>query len=163
MCDSKGAIFEGRSYGMNEVKDRVAKMTNKDKKEGKLEEVLEGADVFIGVSVGGLLSKEMVAKMNEDPIIFAMANPEPEIMPEDAKAAGWVILFLAIRALHNYTCPRFVDVILTTYGFTVLGRVDDKVATGSLLISRAALQLAQKRASGILFSSQLLHCIECTP
>ncbi|MBT2216568.1 NAD-dependent malic enzyme [Virgibacillus dakarensis] len=88
MCDSKGAIFEGRSYGMNEVKDRVAKMTNKDKKEGKLEEVLEGADVFIGVSVGGLLSKEMVAKMNEDPIIFAMANPEPEIMPEDAKAAG---------------------------------------------------------------------------
>lgn len=88
MCDSKGAIFEGRSYGMNEVKDEVAKMTNKEKKEGSLEEVLDGADVFIGVSVGGLLSKEMVERMNADPIIFAMANPDPEIMPEDAKAAG---------------------------------------------------------------------------
>ncbi len=88
MCDSKGAIFEGRSYGMNDVKDRIAKMTNKEKREGNLEEVLEGADVFIGVSVGGLLSKDMVGKMNDNPIIFAMANPEPEIMPEDAKEAG---------------------------------------------------------------------------
>ncbi len=88
MCDSKGAIFEGRPYGMNDVKDQVAKMTNKDNKEGSLEEILEGADVFIGVSVGGLLSKDMVEKMNDDPIIFAMANPDPEIMPDDAKAAG---------------------------------------------------------------------------
>ncbi|WP_430791342.1 NAD(P)-dependent malic enzyme [Virgibacillus flavescens] len=88
MCDSKGAIYEGRSYGMNEVKDEVAKITNNEKKEGSLEEVLDGADVFIGVSVGGLLSKEMVERMNADPIIFAMANPDPEIMPEDAKAAG---------------------------------------------------------------------------
>ncbi|MUV39336.1 Malate dehydrogenase (oxaloacetate-decarboxylating) [Lentibacillus sp. JNUCC-1] len=88
MCDSKGAIFEGRPYGMNEVKERVAEMTNKDKKEGALEDILEGADVFIGVSVGGILSKEMIKKMNDDPIIFAMANPDPEIMPEDAKEAG---------------------------------------------------------------------------
>ncbi|ASK62979.1 NAD-dependent malic enzyme [Virgibacillus phasianinus] len=88
MCDSKGAIFDGRPYGMNDVKDRVAKITNKDRKEGSLEEVLEGADVFIGVSVGGLLSKEMVERMNTDPIIFAMANPDPEIMPDEAKEAG---------------------------------------------------------------------------
>ena len=88
MCDSKGAIFEGRDYGMNDVKDEVAKITNKDRTEGKLEEVMEGADVFIGVSVGGLLSKETVSRMNDDSIIFAMANPEPEIMPEDAKEAG---------------------------------------------------------------------------
>ncbi|SDN05386.1 NAD(P)-dependent malic enzyme [Sediminibacillus halophilus] len=88
MCDSKGAIFEGRNYGMNGVKDEIAKITNKERKEGKLEEVMEDTDVFIGVSVGGLLSKEMVESMNEDPIIFAMANPDPEIMPEDAKAAG---------------------------------------------------------------------------
>ncbi|RWZ59789.1 NAD-dependent malic enzyme [Halobacillus fulvus] len=88
MCDSKGAIFEGRSYGMNEVKDEIAKITNKDRVEGNLEEVMEGADVFIGVSVGGLLSKDMVSKMNDNSIIFAMANPEPEIMPEDAKEAG---------------------------------------------------------------------------
>ncbi|KGP73618.1 malate dehydrogenase [Pontibacillus yanchengensis Y32] len=88
MCDSKGAIFEGRSYGMNDIKDEIAKMTNKDRQEGKLEDMMEGADVFVGVSVGGLLSKEMVQNMNDDPIIFAMANPEPEIMPEDAKEAG---------------------------------------------------------------------------
>jgi malate dehydrogenase (oxaloacetate-decarboxylating) len=88
MCDSKGAIFEGRDYGMNDVKDEIAKITNKDRVEGKLDEVMEGADVFIGVSVGGLLSKEMVSRMNDDSIIFAMANPEPEIMPEDAKEAG---------------------------------------------------------------------------
>lgn len=88
MCDSKGSIFEGRDYGMNEVKDEIAKITNKDRVEGKLDEVMEGADVFVGVSVGGLLSKEVVEKMNDDPIIFAMANPEPEIMPKDAKDAG---------------------------------------------------------------------------
>ncbi|MEN2765578.1 NAD(P)-dependent malic enzyme [Ornithinibacillus xuwenensis] len=88
MCDSRGAIFEGRSYGMNDVKDTVAKFTNMDKKEGTLEEMLDGADVFIGVSVGGALTKDMVRKMNTDPIIFAMANPDPEIMPEDAKEAG---------------------------------------------------------------------------
>ncbi|KGP90827.1 malate dehydrogenase [Pontibacillus chungwhensis BH030062] len=88
MCDSKGAIFEGRSYGMNDVKDEIAKMTNKDRIEGELSDVMQGADVFVGVSVGGLLSKEMIENMNDDPIIFAMANPEPEIMPEDAKNAG---------------------------------------------------------------------------
>ncbi|AIF43219.1 NADP-dependent malic enzyme [Virgibacillus sp. SK37] len=88
MCDSKGAIFEDRPYGMNEVKENVAKFTNLAKKEGSLEEMLEDADVFIGVSVGGALTPEMVKKMNEDAIIFAMANPDPEIMPENAKEAG---------------------------------------------------------------------------
>ncbi|MFC7320332.1 NAD(P)-dependent malic enzyme [Halobacillus campisalis] len=88
MCDSKGAIYEGRPSGMNDVKDEIAKITNKHKQEGNLQEVMEGTDVFIGVSVGGLLSKEMVSSMNKDSIIFAMANPEPEIMPEDAKEAG---------------------------------------------------------------------------
>ncbi|ELK47290.1 malic enzyme-like NAD(P)-binding protein [Halobacillus sp. ACCC02827] len=88
MCDSKGAVYEGREYGMNDVKDEIAKITNKDRMDGSLEEVMEDADVFIGVSVGGLLSKEMVSRMNDDAIIFAMANPDPEIMPEDAKEAG---------------------------------------------------------------------------
>lgn len=88
MCDSKGAIFEGRPYGMNEVKDNVAKFTNNAKKEGSLEEMIESADVFLGVSVAGALSKDMVEKMNDDAIIFAMANPDPEIMPDDAKASG---------------------------------------------------------------------------
>lgn len=92
MCDSRGAIYDGRPYGMNEVKEMVAKFTNRNNEEGALEDVLQDADVFIGVSVAGALTKEMVAKMNDDPIIFAMANPNPEIMPEDAKEAGAKII-----------------------------------------------------------------------
>ncbi|ANZ33162.1 NAD(P)-dependent malic enzyme [Staphylococcus carnosus] len=88
MCDSKGAIYEGRPYGMNPTKDFVAEWTNKDKQEGKLSDVIKGADVFIGVSVANALSQDMVKSMNEDSIIFAMANPNPEITPDDAKAAG---------------------------------------------------------------------------
>lgn len=88
MCDSRGAIYEGRSAGMNDTKEYVAKWTNRDKVEGKLEDVIKDADVFIGVSVANLLSKEMVKSMADDPIIFAMANPDPEINPNDAKEAG---------------------------------------------------------------------------
>ncbi|PFA69106.1 NAD-dependent malic enzyme [Bacillus sp. AFS015802] len=88
MCDSKGAIYEGRPEGMNSTKDEVAKFTNRDHIKGGLGEVLKDADVFIGVSVAGALTEEMVSSMKQDPIIFAMANPVPEIMPELAKAAG---------------------------------------------------------------------------
>ncbi|MBM7692874.1 malate dehydrogenase (oxaloacetate-decarboxylating) [Peribacillus deserti] len=88
MCDSKGSIYEGRPFGMNDVKDAVAKFTNREKRGGSLEEVITGADVFVGVSVAGALTKAMVESMNPDPIIFAMANPVPEIMPEEAKQAG---------------------------------------------------------------------------
>ncbi|MFS0882324.1 NAD(P)-dependent malic enzyme [Metabacillus niabensis] len=92
MCDTKGAIFENRLTGMNEVKAAVAKYTNRDQKEGSLADVIKGADVFIGVSVEGALTKDMVLSMNEKPIIFAMANPVPEIMPEDAKEAGALVI-----------------------------------------------------------------------
>ncbi|WP_144526555.1 malic enzyme-like NAD(P)-binding protein [Peribacillus simplex] len=88
MCDTKGAIYEGRSTGMNDTKEQVAKVTNRNKVSGPLETVIQNADVFIGVSAAGALTKEMVSSMNRDAIIFAMANPDPEIMPEDAKAAG---------------------------------------------------------------------------
>ena len=88
MCDSRGAIFEGRSYGMNDTKDYVAKFTNKDKIEGSLQDVIKNADVFIGVSVASLLSQDMVKSMADDAIIFAMANPDAEIKPNDAKEAG---------------------------------------------------------------------------
>ncbi|MFP6334406.1 malic enzyme-like NAD(P)-binding protein, partial [Bacillus subtilis] len=81
-------IYEGRSFGMNDTKAYVAKWTNRDKIEGSLNDVIEDADVFIGVSVADLLSKEMVESMADDPIIFAMANPNPEIKPDVAKAAG---------------------------------------------------------------------------
>jgi malate dehydrogenase (oxaloacetate-decarboxylating) len=88
MCDSRGAIYDGRPYGMNESKEMVARFTNLEKEEGSLDDILEGSDVFIGVSVAGALTEEMIGKMNEDPIIFAMANPEPEVMPDVAKRAG---------------------------------------------------------------------------
>lgn len=88
MCDSKGAIFEDRPYGMNQVKVEVAKYTNRSRTEGTLKDVIKEADVFIGVSVADALTAEMIQSMAEDPIIFAMANPIPEIMPELAKEAG---------------------------------------------------------------------------
>lgn len=88
MCDTKGAIFKGRAYGMNPFKEEVAEMTNYERKEGLLHEVIIGADVFIGVSAEGALTEEMVRGMAENPIIFAMANPNPEILPHEAKRAG---------------------------------------------------------------------------
>jgi malate dehydrogenase (oxaloacetate-decarboxylating) len=92
MCDTKGAIYEGRPYGMNSVKTEVARFTNRSKMEGTLADVITGTDVFVGVSVEGALTKPMVESMNPDPIIFAMANPNPEIMPEEAREAGAMVI-----------------------------------------------------------------------
>ncbi len=91
MCDRKGAIYEGRD-GLNDVKEEIAKITNLNKEKGSLAEVIKGADVFIGVSAPGTLTKEMVETMNKDAIIFACANPTPEIFPEDAKAGGAAVV-----------------------------------------------------------------------
>ena len=88
LCDRKGAIYEGRTEGMNAVKEEMSKITNLDKKSGSLADMLVGADVFIGVSAPGSVTTEMVKSMTDDPIIFACANPVPEIYPDDAKAAG---------------------------------------------------------------------------
>ena len=87
LCDTKGAIYEGRD-NLNSEKAEMAKISNLYMKKGLLKDVIVGADVFIGVSAAGMLTKEMVKTMAEDPIIFAMANPTPEIMPDEAKAAG---------------------------------------------------------------------------
>jgi malate dehydrogenase (oxaloacetate-decarboxylating) len=88
LCDSKGIISEGRRTGMNSIKEEISKITNKYKQEGSLADALEGADVFVGVSVAGTLTQNMIKSMNQDPIIFALANPDPEILPEEAKSAG---------------------------------------------------------------------------
>ncbi|MGZ4031179.1 MAG: NAD(P)-dependent malic enzyme [Tumebacillaceae bacterium] len=88
MCDTKGAIYDGRVEGMNPVKDLIAKNTNHERIAGSLEQVLVGADVFVGVSAADSVTQDMVRSMNRDPIIFAMANPDPEIKPADAIAAG---------------------------------------------------------------------------
>ncbi|MBR1559106.1 MAG: NAD-dependent malic enzyme, partial [Clostridia bacterium] len=88
MCDRAGAIYEGRPKNMNPFKEEMAKLTNPDNVSGTLADVLVGADVFIGVSAPGTVTTEMVRTMNKDAIIFACANPTPEIFPEDAKAGG---------------------------------------------------------------------------
>ena len=88
LCDRKGAIYEGRSEGMNPIKDEMALLTNREKRTGSLADMLVGADVFIGVSAPGMVTTEMVRTMNRDAIVFACANPTPEIFPDDAKAGG---------------------------------------------------------------------------
>lgn len=88
LCDRKGAIYEGRKEGMNWIKEEMAHVTNRDKKAGTLADMLVGADVFIGVSAPGIVTAEMVRTMNHDAIIFACANPTPEIFPDEAKAGG---------------------------------------------------------------------------
>ena len=88
LCDRKGAIYEGRTEGMNPIKEEMAKMTNLEKRSGSLADMLVGADVFIGVSAPGVVTTEMVKTMNQDAILFACANPTPEIFPDDAKAGG---------------------------------------------------------------------------
>ena len=88
LCDRTGAVYEGREKGMNSVKEEMAKVTNLSKKQGTLQDVICGADVFIGVSAPGVLTVDMVKTMAKDAIIFACANPTPEIFPEDAKLGG---------------------------------------------------------------------------
>lgn len=92
LCDRKGAIYEGRAEGMNPIKEEMSKITNKQMRKGSLADVLTGADVFIGVSAPGTLTTEMVKTMNHDAIIFACANPTPEIFPDDAKAGGAAVI-----------------------------------------------------------------------
>jgi malate dehydrogenase (oxaloacetate-decarboxylating) len=88
MCDSKGIIYKNRPHGMNDQKAKIAEITNSSEETGTLKDALNNADVFIGVSVANLLTKELVACMNPDPIVFALANPIPEILPNKAKEYG---------------------------------------------------------------------------
>lgn len=92
LCDRSGAIWNGRSEHMNPAKDEIAAITNPQLRKGSLEEVIRGADVFIGVSAPGALSREMVQTMNPGAVIFACANPTPEIFPEDARAGGAAVV-----------------------------------------------------------------------
>ena len=92
LCDRSGAIYNGRQEHMNPAKQEIADMTNPQRRQGSLAEVLMGADVFIGVSAPGVVTTDMVKTMNRDAIIFACANPTPEIFPEDAKAGGAAVI-----------------------------------------------------------------------
>lgn len=92
VCDTKGAIYRGRGVGMNAIKEELAALTNPERLKGTLADVLAGAEVFIGLSGPKALTPEMVRAMAPNPIVFAMANPEPEIFPEEAKAAGAAVV-----------------------------------------------------------------------
>ena len=92
LCDRSGAIYNGRQKHMNPAKQEIAELTNPQRRQGSLAEVLKGADVFIGVSAPGVVTTDMVKTMNRDAIIFACANPTPEIFPEDAKAGGAAVI-----------------------------------------------------------------------
>ncbi len=92
LCDSKGVIYEGRTEGMNPYKEEIARLTNKKKIQGTLADAMKDADIFIGVSAPGLVTAEMVRSMGPDPVVFACANPIPEIYPDDAKAGGAAVV-----------------------------------------------------------------------
>ena len=92
LCDRQGAIYAGRTAGMNWIKEEIAQVTNRSRRAGSLADVLAGADVFIGVSAPGAVTTEMVKTMNRDAILFACANPTPEIFPDDAKAGGAAVV-----------------------------------------------------------------------
>ena len=91
MCDRKGAIYKGRD-GLNWIKEEMAEATNLSRRAGTLADMMKGADVFVGVSAPGTVTKEMVSSMNRDAIVFACANPTPEIFPEEAKAGGAAVV-----------------------------------------------------------------------
>jgi malate dehydrogenase (oxaloacetate-decarboxylating) len=104
ICDSHGIIHKGRKEGMNPEKEELAELTNEHAIKGTLADAMQDADVFIGVSAPGIVSREMVASMASDPIVFAMANPVPEIMPSEAKKAG-----ARIVATGRSDCPNQIN------------------------------------------------------
>lgn len=101
MCDSKGAIYPGRQEGMNKYKEEIALLANRHGGPGTLAELLEGADVFIGLSKGGQLNGRMISVMNSKPVVFALANPEPEIYPDEALAAGAAVVATGRSDFYN--------------------------------------------------------------
>lgn len=122
VLDSRGAIYDGRA-DMNETKFRIAKSTNLSKQAGGLTDLMKGADVFIGVSLAGLVSKEMVESMAENAIVFAMANPDPEISEKDAKKAG-----AAVTATGRSDCPNQLNNALVFPGI-FRGALDARISS----------------------------------
>ena len=110
LCDRKGAIYAGRE-GLNWIKEEMSQVTNLEKKPGTLAETLVGTDVFIGVSAPGMVTTDMVKTMNKDAIIFACANPTPEIFPDDAKAGG-----AAVCATGRSDYPNQINNVLAFPG-----------------------------------------------
>ena len=145
MTDRQGAIYEGRT-GLNPVKEQMAAITNRQMEKGTLAEVIRGADVFIGVSAPGTLTQEMVASMAKDPIIFACANPTPEIFPDEAKAAG-----AAVVSTGRSDYPNQVNNVLCFPGI-FRGALDVRASD-----INDEMKIASAKALAALISDDELH------
>ncbi|WP_400243292.1 NADP-dependent malic enzyme [Niallia sp. JL1B1071] len=145
LCDTKGAIYTGRPVGMNPTKESVATFTNGENEKGSLRDAIRGADVFIGVSVADTLTKEMVQTMNKDAIIFALANPVPEISPAEAKEAGAMIV-----GTGRSDFPNQVNNVLAFPG-VFRGALDVRAMT----INEAMKKAAAEAIAGLIAESEL--------
>lgn len=146
VCDSKGIIYEGREHSMNPIKHKIARHTNRELLQGTLADAMKGSDIFIGVSVANLLTKPFIDSMNEDPIIFGLANPNPEISPDLAKEYG-VRVIATGRSDH----PNQVNNVLAFPG----------IFRGALDVRATEINDAMKRAAVYAISS-LIHEEELT-
>ena len=153
MTDRKGAIYEGRE-DLNSIKEEMSKITNLDHEKGTLAEVIKGADVFVGVSAPGTLTAEMVKTMAKDPIIFACANPTPEIFPDEAKAAGAavvstgrsdfpnqvnnVLCFPSIfRGALDVRASAITEAMKIAAAYAIAGLVSDKELSADYILPKA--------------------------
>lgn len=141
VCDSQGIIYEGREHSMNPIKHKIARQTNRKLLQGTLQDAMKGSDIFIGVSVANLLTKPLIDSMNEDPIIFGLANPNPEISPDLAKEYG-VRVIATGRSDH----PNQVNNVLAFPG----------IFRGALDVRATEINDAMKRAAVYAISS-LIH------
>lgn len=157
LCDRNGAIYEGRMAGMNPVKEEMALVTNIEKKQGALKDVLVGADVFIGVSAPGAVTTEMVQTMANDAIIFTCANPTPEIFPDDAKAGCARVI-----STGRSDFPNQINNVLAFPGI-FNGRVfeNDQPKTGYILRNKPGSTFVWKIRKANVMQKQrfLLNCI----
>ena len=144
LCDRKGAIYAGRTEGMNWIKEEMAQVTNPAKRAGTLADMLAGADVFIGVSAPGAVTTEMVKAMAPGAIVFACANPTPEIFPDDAKAGG-----AAVVATGRSDYPNQINNVLAFPG-VVRGALDARASD-----INDAMKLAASRALAELVGGEL--------
>ncbi|WP_308857527.1 malic enzyme-like NAD(P)-binding protein [uncultured Oscillibacter sp.] len=145
LCDRKGALYAGRAEGMNWIKEEIARVTNLEKKAGSLADVLAGADVFIGVSAPNAVTTDMVKTMAKDAVIFACANPTPEIFPDDAKAGG-----AAVVSTGRSDYPNQINNVLVFPG-VFRGALDARASD-----INDAMKLAAARAIAELISDEEL-------
>jgi malate dehydrogenase (oxaloacetate-decarboxylating) len=152
LCDRTGVVYEGRPSGMNFIKEEMALITNREKKTGTLADALVGADVFIGVSAPGTVTTDMVKTMAKDPIIFACANPTPEIFPEDAKAGG-----AAVIATGRSDFPNQINNVLAFPGI-FRGAFDVRASD-----INDAMKIAASRALASLIADEDLNAENIIP